>query len=1005
MGIVIQPRKDVIAEFKHSMILSAEYKDQPEYYFYDSLIVLDNLQFGSKESASGLKRVEQNQSNLQKSCNPTEPENHQNRFDLIEAEVNRVSGKRLAAIEHYDLAIAAASENNFLRDEAIAHELAAGFYFDWGKDKFAFVHLKEAYRCYRSLDEHKKVTHLQQLLDQATDANRIYSDSDIQAITSSEISITENENENENENTKLALEETRTRLLRLTESVPGMIYQLIYPSVEGEFSTIFVNSKCKEMFGVEREEALSNGSSLFKWIHPDDMPPLHKVVHSSLRSLESFTTEFRVVKPNQDIRWLQSFGHPEQLENGAISLVGVTIDITAQKSAELSHNKMQEQVRRMTENVPGMVFRYIRRADGSDFMDYVSSKSRDLYEVEPAAALDNANNLFARWHPEDIDNNLTAFQNSAKQMTPLREEYRVILPTKGLCWRQVFGQPSRNKAGDTIWDGVVMDITQRKETELALQDAQTRFQLITQNVPGMIFRYIEHANGIKENTYVSAQCRDLFGIDPEDAVGHFSRLMCFVDPEHRQQIITAIEEATKTLATIRVEYRVNIPGRGIFWRQTVAHPTRGTQGETIWDGIVIDVTKQKRAELRLQSANEQLATATRMKDEFLANMSHELRTPLSAILGINESLQRGFFGEVTGTQAEGFEIIKESGAHLLELINEVLDLAKIESGAIEIEISEVDVDRLCDLSLQFVALHAQQKNIELIRNVEVNLPPLQTDEKRLRQILVNLLSNAVKFTGESGKVTLAIEIIGKTTNEFMRFTVTDTGIGIDETKVDGLFEPFVQIESALNREHDGTGLGLALVKQFTELLCGVVGVRTTAGVGSSFFVDFPLSPQRRPTITPKANNLHPAVGETPLQQQSLLSDGESIPDDLDHPLILIAEDNDSVARATAGYLRFSNFRVHRVNNGDAAIEAVHKHSPDIVLMDIRMPGMDGLEAISRLRANQSVATIPIIALTGLAMEGDSTRCIAAGANHYLSKPYSMQTLVDLIEQCLNYETI
>ena len=217
-------------------------------------------------------------------------------------------------------------------------------------------------------------------------------------------------------------------------------------------------------------------------------------------------------------------------------------------------------------------------------------------------------------------------------------------------------------------------------------------------------------------------------------------------------------------------------------------------------------------------ANELLAKATETKDEFLANMSHELRTPLSAILGMTEGLKRGLYGETTDSQLEKLRVVEESGLHLLELINEILDLAKIETGNSSLNFSNVNVARICKTSLDLVSPQATQKQIKLSFNADWNLPALQADKMRLRQILINLLGNAIKFTPEGGEVKLEVEkvsVVGNSSpssgdepaNEVLRFTVSDSGIGIEPQSIDSLFQPFFQLDSSLSREYSGTGLG------------------------------------------------------------------------------------------------------------------------------------------------------------------------------------------------------
>lgn len=248
----------------------------------------------------------------------------------------------------------------------------------------------------------------------------------------------------------------------------------------------------------------------------------------------------------------------------------------------------------------------------------------------------------------------------------------------------------------------------------------------------------------------------------------------------------------------------------------------------------------------LQAKNAQLARATRLKDEFLATMSHELRTPLNAILGMTEGLQEEVFGSINDRQSKALQTIERSGYHLLELINDILDIAKIESGQLEIELTPTAIAPLCQSSLAFVSQQAATKHIHLEISLPHTLPDLTVDERRIRQVLINLLSNAVKFTPEGGHV--ALEVIfpyqQKEAPEepiFLRIAITDTGIGIAPDQIDQLFQPFIQIDSALNRKYQGTGLGLVLVKRLVEMHHGKVGLTSKVGVGSCFTIDLPYA--------------------------------------------------------------------------------------------------------------------------------------------------------------------
>ena len=403
---------------------------------------------------------------------------------------------------------------------------------------------------------------------------------------------------------------------------------------------------------------------------------------------------------------------------------------------------------------------------------------------------------------------------------------------------------------------------------------------------------------------------------------------------------------------------------------------------------------------QLAITNEELARATRLKDEFLANMSHELRTPLNAILGMSEALQEQVFGTINQEQKESLETIASSGKHLLELINDILDVAKIESGQVEIDCSQTSIAELCQSSLPFVKQQALRKRIHLELKIAPNLPELFIDVRRIRQALINLLSNAIKFTPERGRVSLAVSLQqnpAKSTNEItseimseIRFAVTDTGIGISPDNLQKLFQPFVQIDGALNRQNSGTGLGLALVKSIVEMHKGTVSVTSEMGVGSCFTIALPCENSSIPS----------PIFTNQLTNPSDPSPDNGIAEGL--PTLLLAEDNDGNKLTISRYLKTKGYQLLFAKDGQEAIDLARSMRPDLILMDIQMPNMDGLEAIKIIRGSNipELANIPIIALTALAMIDDRERFIEAGANEYLPKPVKLNHLAMRIKQIL-----
>ena len=526
------------------------------------------------------------------------------------------------------------------------------------------------------------------------------------------------------------------------------------------------------------------------------------------------------------------------------------------------------------------------------------------------------------------------------------------------------------------------------------REAESRYQLLVEHLP--IIVYVNPVDKIRSTTYVSPQITSILGYGREEWLAESEFWQKRLHPDDHRSVIERLAHCERTREPFEMEYRMLARDGHVVWFHDHMLLVRDQRGQPLyWQGLKMDVTKRKEAEeeiLQLNAELEQrvadrtreLERALRAKDEFLANMSHELRTPLNSILGLSESLAENVAGPLNEKQERYVTTIIESGHHLLSLINDILDLAKIEAGQIVLNIEEVDVQRVCQASLRMISEMAHKKNQEVSLQIAPDLDVVWGDERRLKQILVNLLSNAVKFTPENGN--LGLQVHADRREKRVIFTVWDNGIGIPEKDLQRLFHPFVQLDSSLARGATGTGLGLALVTQMVRLHGGSISVDSQPGEGSRFNVVLPWEPA--------------LVSDAELRLKSTGKFRAIRPDVKDRPLLLIIEDAREANLMMSDYLENAGYRVLTARDGVTGIEQARQSDPSLILMDIQMPNMDGLEATRRLRSEPQFRATPIIALTALAMPGDRERCLAAGATDYIMKPVSLKNLAELIDKYL-----
>ena len=556
----------------------------------------------------------------------------------------------------------------------------------------------------------------------------------------------------------------------------------------------------------------------------------------------------------------------------------------------------------------------------------------------------------------------------------------------------------RDANGDPVGSiGSYQDITIRKQAEEELRKSEEQYRGLMETLDSVVAT-IDY-NG--KFLYMNEVAARWLGRTPQELVG---RTMYELFPESMAlQQMAGVHQVFEKNESKVGEMLTFVQGQP-RWFHNSLQPIHNEAGEVVYvllhaiDIHGLKLIHQELAELNqslerrveertveVRRTNLALERALLAKDEFLANMSHELRTPLNGILGMAEILLEEEYGLLNERQHAYVNLIDSSGRHLLSLINDILDLSKVEVGKLELDTEKVFIEDLCQSSMVFVRQLAKKKNVLVNYLPDPAISILQADARRLKQILVNLLSNAVKFTPEGGKVTL--EVHTNRAEGIVNFSVTDTGIGISEDDQKRLFQPFTQLDSSLSRKYDGTGLGLALVKRLTELHGGTVSLESEVGRGSCFTVSLPWqgvdSTFHTSDVAEAGDNHKSAHSAQPI-----------------HAKVLLVEDNTYNVMAIREYLEAKGYSLVLAVDGLDALTKAAESSPDLILMDIQMPNMDGLEATRRLRADSTFSSIPIIALTAHAMGGDRERCLEAGATAYLSKPVKLQELETTIRKWL-----
>ncbi|HXC08065.1 MAG TPA: PAS domain-containing protein, partial [Steroidobacteraceae bacterium] len=694
-----------------------------------------------------------------------------------------------------------------------------------------------------------------------------------------------------------------------------------------------------ELIGLECRDQCVSREEWVATIHPEDLEAVVVELGAAIDAGTEYQSEYRALLMTGEVRWLASRGEViKDADGNPTRVVGTLSDITSRK-------RLEEKLRYTTESLD-----IAQAAAGVATFDFnfvtnghiCSANFHSLLGIPRSTPLDDIQGLIARVHPDDIARMRSACAEAGPDNPSYRCEYRVLLEGGAERWIGEKATVSHGRTGEvTRMTGAIVDITDLKRTKEALDTIEDRFERAVRGTQDGLWEI----DLVTHVSWVGHRFEEMLGYDV-DGVGTITidRIKELIHPEDRGAVQEVAMNHLHNGAVYDVEFRMLHKSGHYEWVRSRAQVERAADGTPLrLAGSTQLITDRKRAEQATLDAKLAAEAANRAKSNFLANLSHEIRTPMNGVIGMSQILSET---SLDPTQREYVDIIRGSAKALLSLINDVLDLSKIEADRLELE--HVDFD-LRDVLFETIAASSMQsavKGIELIVDIGNEVPVLaRGDPGRLRQIIMNLVGNAIKFTHE-GHVVLDVSVAAREGSRLtLQVEVTDTGIGIPADRLDRLFKTFSQIDSSTTRHYGGTGLGLSIVKRLAELMGGTVGVYSEAGRGSSFWVTIVVD----------------ALEEQPFRETIGLGRRVLIVDD-------IVASRDSLA----GKLGLSLFESVAVGSVDEAWEQLEKGSGfDLVLADELMPKKGGLDLLAAMRADARYATLPFILLSLFGVEQDA----------------------------------
>ena len=724
--------------------------------------------------------------------------------------------------------------------------------------------------------------------------------------------------------------------------------------------------------------------ALLDCVHPDERERVSAAFTRALdppgSSTGAFALEHRIVRPGGEIRWVAPRGLVEFAGEGAswraVRLIGTLLDLTPQKRVEVALRAAMDEMRRRSNEAEAQAvalhasaerLRLAIRAAQLCLWDYGvadrklewTEECRALFGVAPDAEVTHEKFL-AAVHPDDRERVARAVDRALREYAEYDIEYRVVRPDGEERWVAAVGDCRYDALGHAVrFLGVMIDVTERKRAEGALRESEERFRQLAESIDDVFWIYDALA---ARQIYVSPGYARLYGRDPQELYADPRAWFRSVHPDDRPRVELAYA-AHLAQREFDHEYRVVTP-RGVRWVRDRGFAVRDGSGSTVrLAGVAQDITDRKRAE-------EALREADRRKNEFLAMLAHELRGPLAPLGNAVELLRLVGDSHPDLRQIQG--MLARQVDHLARLVDDLVDLARIFHGTLAVRAEPLDAATIVERGLELARPLIEARRQKLVVDIAAAPMPLRGDLVRLTQALANVLHNAAKYTPQSGR----IEVTAAPHDGEAVLEVSDTGIGIPADKLEHIFGLFVQAAPGPDPAHGGLGIGLTLVKRLVELHHGTVTASSAGpGEGSRFTIRLPLA-------AAGAADAEPERVDLPVR----------------HPRrrILVVDDNRDSADSMLLLLRALGHEVRACYHGEDALVLAPRFRPDLVLLDIGLPGIDGYEVARRLRETREGTALVLAAMSGFGREADRRRAREAGFDHHLVKPVDPDALETLL---------